>query len=344
MTGLSKTFNQNDEESVLNVINNSTEKELISLGIAKTRSQRIVAWREVNGQFKNMNDLISINGIGIKIVEKLAHQILNPKCEDRNNFENGKKKTKVGMQYSIPPIPESLRMHMKTCLSLYIGVSTISWTRFELNVSDLCTLTHWNCIDILHKKMHVNDLVEQCLVLINEIPDSDCYVLENPKVAQMAQPGSPPQININIQKSQIIAIISYGLRNRKWVENNRNLSSKSFPNLFFLKRYLHSRLFDTLIGSESVTTSEVILKLIKNHYNVANISSETCSTNIEHSTTNVESKVSIPQDFTKRFQNLDGVKREFLGQSILLALTFIRLCILRCPGSIEKLNHLKRNT
>jgi competence protein ComEA len=39
-------------------------------GIGKARAEAIVAYREKNGAFKNLNDLLKVKGIGAKVLEQ----------------------------------------------------------------------------------------------------------------------------------------------------------------------------------------------------------------------------------------------------------------------------------
>ncbi|MBP3951329.1 helix-hairpin-helix domain-containing protein [Bacillus suaedae] len=53
-------------------INTVDETELQQLpGIGPTKAEAIIAYREENGPFKEMNDLLNVSGIGIKSLEKL---------------------------------------------------------------------------------------------------------------------------------------------------------------------------------------------------------------------------------------------------------------------------------
>ncbi|ATH59954.1 MULTISPECIES: helix-hairpin-helix domain-containing protein [Staphylococcus] len=63
---------KNSNDAAIN-INTATESQLISIpGIGQTKAKSIIEYREQNGDFKSLDQLKEINGIGAKTVEKLS--------------------------------------------------------------------------------------------------------------------------------------------------------------------------------------------------------------------------------------------------------------------------------
>lgn len=57
-------------------INSATVDELVSLpGIGPSYAQRIVEYREKNGPFKKVEDLLNVRGIGEKTFERIRDRI-----------------------------------------------------------------------------------------------------------------------------------------------------------------------------------------------------------------------------------------------------------------------------
>ena len=65
-----KTETQARDEAVIN-INTATEGELVSLnGIGSSKAQEIILYREMFGDFKSVDELEKVKGIGAKTIEK----------------------------------------------------------------------------------------------------------------------------------------------------------------------------------------------------------------------------------------------------------------------------------
>jgi len=67
-------------------LNNASSDELLSLnGIGKAKSQKIIAYREVNGCFENVDELANIDGISKKIIAANRATLTIGKCKIINS-------------------------------------------------------------------------------------------------------------------------------------------------------------------------------------------------------------------------------------------------------------------
>jgi competence ComEA-like helix-hairpin-helix protein len=72
------TFGAAAEEKVSRVnVNTATAEEIASLpGIGPSYAKRIVEYREKNGPFKRVEDLLNVQGIGEKTLEKIRDKVV----------------------------------------------------------------------------------------------------------------------------------------------------------------------------------------------------------------------------------------------------------------------------
>lgn len=57
-------------------LNSATVEELVTInGISQTLAERIVAYRNENGEFKTLEELMNVTGIGTKTYEKIRDSL-----------------------------------------------------------------------------------------------------------------------------------------------------------------------------------------------------------------------------------------------------------------------------
>lgn len=232
------------------MISNSTYRYEISKG----RAEKIRTWKSKNGPFANVEQLLEVDGFGQVILNKFIASILDVDTAPRVSAP-----PRI-QQFTTPPLNEHLRVTLKTCTAIHVGVSSVTWTQLRLEPQSRTTISNWASYPITDKKVQLYELVDVMWPIIDEIPDSDVYLLEPPRVAVASPQGTPAQININVQLSQTIAMITLALSKRcrskdvpatehssealKTIENipkKALVSEISTKQLLFLRQYLASR-------------------------------------------------------------------------------------------------------
>jgi competence protein ComEA len=57
-------------------INKAGASELTALpGVGQKKAEEIVKYRELNGEFKNVDELVNVKGIGVKMVAKISEMV-----------------------------------------------------------------------------------------------------------------------------------------------------------------------------------------------------------------------------------------------------------------------------
>lgn len=296
-------------------------------------------WKKRYGKFKTVDQLLELDGFGVKVLENFCNSIIND--EDTKRKE-GKLKSKSAAHFTTPKLNAQTLANMRSCVSLHIGINTITWTKFEMNKDSPSNVSDWNIYDLGADKLSLFESIQLVIKVNRLIPPADIYILENQQSSSGLKPGSPAIVNINVQKSQLISMICLILANRP-TPNIESLpvvkvgieekEGNNLQKLIFLRQYLSSRLFRTYIGSERVSTASTIIQIFE--------AEDKSSSTQANPKLKVESNLSIPINLRQRYNNFNDIQREILGQSLLIGLTFLRLCVVKCSVSLENLN--KRN-
>lgn len=330
------------------------------------------SWIKKNGPIKRSQDLLEIDGLSVKILQKFCNSLLSEKRDEHGN-PSDKMFRQRSAPFVTPSIGEMQRQQIRSCSSIRIGVSSVSWARLELtndNQTAPCLLTDWQHYEVSEKKLHLNDLIQRCLYIDHLIPTADCYLFENPQMAQVStNPGNADQQNINIQKAQITAVLSFALSARRrmleeseesielqtdidapvstYEKQNKNKMGKNedpLPNVFYLRRFLTARLFNHLVGTERVSSEQTVINLMRTFYNVEQMQDvlldeeeqTKVGTSLDHANERFSfcGNVQFPQELRQMFSHAERYHREFLGQALLLNLAFVRLVLLQDADSI----------
>ncbi|XP_022219731.2 transcription elongation factor, mitochondrial isoform X3 [Drosophila obscura] len=306
--------------------------------ITKGRANKLHNWRTRNGPLRDVNDILYVEGFGLKVATKFFSSLLEPEGVRRSSEGNATQKPKSTRTapFITPGMDEGQRVRIASSVGVRIGVTSVSWARIEIgkNDNDPCLLTHWQHHELNDKKLHLAELARRCLYVTHQMPQADCYVLENPQMAQASSnPGSIDQQNVNIQKSQVTAILSYALLSRADPDETK------CNNLYYMRRFLTARLFNHLVGTERVSSEETILSMMRTHYNMDDQTEKTLQAHA-----GIRSQMQFPADLRNMFSQLERYQRELLGQAFLLNLAFARLVLLQDPLSISTVSRSPKSS
>lgn len=351
------SYSENQEFKILSTVNYQSDVELENYNISKARIRKISLRKEKLGNFNKVEDILELDGFGIKVLEKFCDSILKYEQELKDSTEAKESQlvTKKKQQFVSPLLLENVRKSITSCVSLHLDLSCIAWTKFKLNPKSednpsikSITIEDWNCFEIADadKKLSLTDLIQILLYINNKIPTAESYVMEAQQVVQQTQPGNPVQMNVNVQKSQLIAMLSILLASRDGnhliIEQDEandkeyeievpKKKSISQQRLFLLRHFLASRLHKTYIGAEKVSTEHVIENILR--YNYTDDQPESTNFNI----------LDVPQNHRELYNDAPKVHKEYLGQSLLVGLTFLKLCVQKCSQSLSIINSRGRN-
>ncbi|KAH8246317.1 hypothetical protein KR032_000228 [Drosophila birchii] len=313
---------------ILETINENGIDEMLNYNITKPRAAKLQNWKKRYGPVKDLGDILQIEGFSLKVATKLFKSLLeqNDGVSNSELVSGQKPNTSRTAPFITPVMDDKRRLQIVSSIGVRIGVTSVSWARMEIERKDSsCHLTNWQHHELNDKKMHLAELVQRCLYATHQIPQADCYVLESPQMAQVSNnPGSIDQQNVNIQKAQVAAIMSYALMSRMYPDDKAK-------NVYYMRRFLAARLFNHLVGTERVTSEDTILAMMRNDKNFEYQEPVTQAINLNN-------QVHFPADIRQLFSQLARHQRDFLGQAFLLNLAFIRLVLLKDPTSITSVS------
>lgn len=318
------------------------------------RARKIALRKQKIGEFTRVEEILELDGFGVKVLERFCNSILSSSEEIKQDEYSEEEKISAMSQkkvaYVTPALTENIRKGITSCVAFHVDLNYIGWSKLTLeNSEDIITrpivLDDWVSYEIGHedKKQSLSDLIEVLLKLNDLIPPSDVYVLESLPVQQAAkQPGNIVQMNVNVQRSQLFAMLSVLVATRnadvqKLIEpefkEEENVfdedSTSKQRHVYFLRNFLSSRLYKTYIGNERVSTGLTIEEIFKED-------PENSKPAFRH--------ITIPYEMRSRYRQSSNVHRDFMGQSLLNGLTFLKICVLKCPGTAEMLNNRKRKS
>ncbi|XP_017042257.1 uncharacterized protein LOC108088798 [Drosophila ficusphila] len=322
---LLSTYSEAERLKILESINGNDVDQMSRYEITKARATKLYNWKSRHGPLQELSDILYVEGFGLKVANKFFKSLLEP--AESGSREDVEKKTRAVRvaPFITPAMDEGQRQRIVSTVGVRIGVTSVSWARLEIGRNDApCMLTDWHHHELNDKKLHLSELCRRCLYVSHQIPQADCYVLESPQVAQASSnPGSIDQQNVNIQKAQVTAIVSYSLMARADSEENKA------NNLYYLRRFLSARLFNHLVGTERVSSEDTVLAMMQNrHFNAEHPPPSTsASVSLRH-------HVQFPAEQRLIFSQQERYQRELLGQAFLLGLAFTRLVLVQDPQSI----------
>lgn len=337
-------------DKILKTVNKRSEVELGSFNISKQRVRKIEMRKQKQGEFKKLEDILELDGFGVKVLEKFCDSILSNSQEGEGDEEASRTEPveeeavsmllKKKQTYVTPALLEGFRQSLTSCVSIHVDLNCIAWTKLSLLPEDSETgskirpiqIDEWMChlIGNDDKKRSLSDLIQILNQLNEQIPVADTYVVEAQPSAQGGkQPGNPVQVNVNVQKAQLYAMVCMLVASRSGLSTLETSEAKKRiadqQRIFFLRTYLASRLYKIYIGKERVSTEDVIKDVLRYGYEA-------------EPTSYTLSAIKVPKHLRDFYEESDSLDREFLGQSMLIGLTFLKLCVLKCAQSVKILN------
>lgn len=279
--------------------------------ISQNRVKKIFDYRTKKSKFQQLEDCLQLDGFGEKILDKFYDSILGNKVK--------RVERKLASVVS-PKLHDDFRATIRNCVALNVAVNSISWTRIEIESDRQFRVTDWTHVPIDNKKFQTHELAELALRVNRKIPEADVYLIENPaRSPTMMGNANAAAINVNVEKAQLIAMLSALLMNRTESTETivEGVEGTSPTNLYFVKQFAAAKLFNTFVGNEKTSNNAVVMNLLGEDESAQGWMNILTDLKMDPLNVSPEEK--------ERFFEMTAIEREFIGQSLLIGLTFIKL-------------------
>ncbi|KAJ8977678.1 hypothetical protein NQ317_010417 [Molorchus minor] len=318
-------FTIEEQEKILNTLNDSDSGELSRFHISKNRIKNLQNWKYKKGPFRTLNDVLEVEGLGEKVLEKICHNIITENKVDNNGNTVVSKRLK---QLITPPIDGSMQK-----IGIHLASMGISWAKLY---RDQNKVTDWDYEDFssLPKKMLPADTFKLALKVLHKLPTADIYILEGNHTISPQNISQSASVSLYTQhlelSSMLIALINTSVQHNsvlQEVENNK-MQQYMENKVFHLRAKVPARLFRTLVGTEKVAALTAVSQLVK---------SDEASDDFLLPCT----PISIEDNLRHAFLAKSSANKELLGQALMLVVSFMDLCIYKNPTSISALSSNK---
>ncbi|XP_041986486.1 uncharacterized protein LOC121738482 [Aricia agestis] len=310
---VSKEYSDEQKARILEVINADTS-DLLRYDISKIRHKKFTKWIAKNGQLKSIDEIEKIEGFSEKTAIKLFDSIV----DTTNNSAIAKK---LKGQVLNPPLSESIQSSCKSVLAIHVTMYSVCWTLIRRSRYEV---EEWKYYKIDYpdgRKMQLPDIYNIAADVTNQLPVADVYVMKAEATTLRAagsDPNNPKMLGVNLQKAQMIAMIVALVNSR---ESSCDKIGDDDNKVHFLRPTLPFRLYGTLVGNERVSTDQAVELLLQD----------------SKVRTSDYSKVYVPEHLQAMFRRQEELLKDMLGQCLLLALTFMDVCVYLNVDSISKL-------
>lgn len=269
------------------------------------------------------NDFVENENNFVIYDERIPPIDLTVQNDNRSYISDSKSKPAKAIKLVLEPKLNWQTTLIESFTSIHQEANGISVARFSANNHN------WNDIKIdawtqyeteaLDGKSKLGQMCEQLAVIVEELPNSDVFVVDDHIKAQRFHKSvSPKKLAEIVHINQQCAILMALLHKKRVTSNESNA-------VFFMGYQAVGQLFNLLVGNEPISTQSTIKKILQGDFSSATLKP-------------LESfKIDVNDEIKRTYHKSYAIQREYLGRSMLIGLTFIRLGILRAKTISSKL-------
>lgn len=316
-------YSDDKQNKILNVLN-QTSDTLVQLNVPPGQIKKLEVWKRRKGQFNSLHDLLELEGIDLKGLSLLCESIISEKPFEKTF----RKSIPKGKQFLSPNITSEELKNVTSSIGINISSAGVSWVRI---LHENNRIDEWNfkTFSDLPEKINPIDSFKLAYRIVQNIPKADLYIFEATTGISILNKNHSSITASYMQQLELSSMMltllnTSSKHNVTLIENETPLDITN--RVYFLKSKLPARLFQTLIGNEKVSTISGVTKLL----DISQCSELPCL------------PVTCDTKIKEYFSYQSSIYKEIMGQSLMLIVTFINICIHQNPISLKAVNFYKK--
>lgn len=330
-------YNSKEEKKILQILNESTAEEMSRFDVSKGRINSLQQFRRKRGQFCTLDEVLEVDGLGVKVLERLCDSILNQisgsemeTSVEMSQVQKWAKPTKSHRsQILTPALHFNQKKAVQSAVGIHIGVSTLTWAHISVGG----TLLDWDLysFEFGAKKLHITSLFEVAQGICEILPKADLFIMEDSGGSAHSLQQQQASVAVNFQILQLTALL-VALLNNSLLPGGESLFEHQHR-VFFLRSQLPARLFGILVGAERVSAHTVVLDILSEAQKNSTIESTR-----RNETANIYTPINVSRDLTDSYLKRTSIEKESLCSGLLLTIAFMDLVMHQNPHSLKTVN------
>ncbi|XP_008583736.1 PREDICTED: transcription elongation factor, mitochondrial [Galeopterus variegatus] len=295
-TALDKLFSQEQQASILHVLNTASNKELEDFKLLRGRkSINIVEHREKFGPFQNLESLMNVPLFQYKTTVQVCNYILCP--------ETGRKKRKSQENRLLgklikPDIERERLKAVNSIVSIVFGTRKIAWAHLDRKLAVL----DWqqsDCGRLMNRTYPSSIYLEEISSVISKMPKADFYVLEKTGLSIQNSSLFPILLHFHMVEAMLYALL------------NKTFAQDGQHQVLSMNRNAVGKHFELMMGDSRTSGKELVKQFLS------------------ESVLKAEPRVFFPADkvvrYRQMFSSTESHRVEELYDSLLQAVAFYEL-------------------
>ncbi|KAK4321192.1 hypothetical protein Pmani_007997 [Petrolisthes manimaculis] len=313
-------YTTDEQTHILTRVNQITADELSRLKLTKRVIQRIVRSKTKVGNYRELPELLNIDGLGVRDVESLCDALLYTVCQQQESHNEPEllRSSILKKRLIKPRLSSEALQRVETVVGLNVTAGFLGWANIHRsgviqNLDTVPLLTSGSRYDLPR-------IYDRVMEVGEGIPKADVYVWEEGNSTGHLIKAPHSTLIIALQLAQIRGMLTVLLESRCEVEKHNDRNTKN-TNLIFMKDFLVPRLFKLQRGEERQSPLSLSDKLMEGRDDVLPW---------------LEA-LEVDGETQHRYFDMETHTRRYTASAVLVALAFQQVVIAENVGTFKLL-------